>query len=559
MDGDGRWSIKIMIMLKKTMMTFLALLGLISCTEEFKVEIPDKDAWLDEVVDVDYDITFESLLDEISSMEETVKYPEYDYTTHLASSYDRASVAPNTPEWFSNNDGFGYVRKEVNGGRQEVVMMDHQGPGVITRIWLTSLTDGEATVRFYFDGNTEPDWTVDSYYLKDFDKSLEDQGVRPLGQGFVNPIYPEWRRGSNLYLPIPYGKGCKITYEERSTQPNPNRYFHINYRAYPAGTQIETFSANVFNAARAKVTEVNARLSDPKVNVSGRLLKASGTLSQDDALNIALTEGANAVSELRIEVSSYGSDYAEVMDNLIFSATFDGRQTACLSLADLATAGPGAPAVSNYFIECDGRGSLLVRFLMPYAESGSISVRNMCDKTADVEMSARVGAFPRDSRTLYFHAAAKELPNARLPYCLDYSTCYEWNFATILGGRGVLRADMYSMNNSTNDWPGEGDEKIYVDDETFPSHFGTGTEDYYGFCIDRPYQYPFVGESRLDNANFHGVDTYQRVRLLDAIHFDHKLKFDFEVGGWQVGTVDLRNAVIWYGDLETYAVGASSY
>ena len=68
----GIWSIKIMIMLKKTMMTFLALLGLISCTEEFKVEIPDKDAWLDEVVDVDYDITFESLLDEISSMEETM-------------------------------------------------------------------------------------------------------------------------------------------------------------------------------------------------------------------------------------------------------------------------------------------------------------------------------------------------------------------------------------------------------------------------------------------------------------------------------------------------------
>ena len=32
---------------------------------------------------------------------------------------------------------------------------------------------------------------------------------------------------------------------------------------------------------------------------------------------------------------------------------------------------------------------------------------------------------------------------------------------------------------------GEGDEKVYVDGETFPSHFGTGTEDYYGYAWGR--------------------------------------------------------------------------
>jgi hypothetical protein len=34
-------------------------------------------------------------------------------------------------------------------------------------------------------------------------------------------------------------------------------------------------------------------------------------------------------------------------------------------------------------------------------------------------------------------------------------------------------------------WWGEGDEKVYVDDDfdrNFPSHFDTGTEDYYGWA-----------------------------------------------------------------------------
>ena len=31
-------------------------------------------------------------------------------------------------------------------------------------------------------------------------------------------------------------------------------------------------------------------------------------------------------------------------------------------------------------------------------------------------------------------------------------------------------------------WWGEGDEKIYVDGEAFPSLFGTGTEDYFGYA-----------------------------------------------------------------------------
>ncbi len=543
------------IMISSLLTLILAFGG---CTPEFEFEMPDKDAWKD-IEKVEYDITFASLLEEMISMEEVTKYPAVEYKTKQASSYDRASVNPTDATWFSNNDGFGYIRQETNEGRREYVMMESNGPGVITRMWLTSLTDDQAVVRFYFNGNTSPDWTIDNFYLKNFDKALEEGGVRPLGQGFVNPISPDWKRGSNLYLPIPFSSGCKITYEERSTQLNPNRYFQINYREYAPTVNVETFSLKVFNAQKARIAEINSGIVNPKIKVSGKMVKANGELQNGKHIKIELPAGQNAVTELRISVDDYGPYYESVMDGLIFIAEFDGEVTASLPLADLVLAGPGAPRVSNYFVDCDGRGEIVIRFPMPYQNSGSLQIKNIGIRSATVNMQARAGAFARDSRTLYFHAAAKYLPNSLLPHCLDYASCYEWNYATISGGRGVLRSDMYSMDNSTADWPGEGDEKIYVDDEVFPSHFGTGTEDYFGFCFDRPYQHPFVGESRLDNGNFKGVDTYQRVRCLDCIPFSSKLKFDFEVGGWLVGTVGLRNSVIWYGDLNTHATGVNEY
>jgi hypothetical protein len=86
---------------------------------------------------------------------------------------------------------------------------------------------------------------------------------------------------------------------------------------------------------------------------------------------------------------------------------------------------------------------------------------------------------------------------------------------------------------------GEGDEKIYVDGETFPSHFGTGTEDYYGYawCCPIPFVHPFHGQPRADGHkhgdNNWGHTTVSRVRALDAIPFTKSFKFDMEIWHWR--------------------------
>ena len=106
----------------------------------------------------DKPVTLETLLDEMVSVEEQALYPVPSYTCRQESSYDRASVSPDSAGWFANSDGFGIKRVDTVAGRIEKVMFDEVGPGAITRIWITTI-DKRGTWRFYFDDRykREPD------------------------------------------------------------------------------------------------------------------------------------------------------------------------------------------------------------------------------------------------------------------------------------------------------------------------------------------------------------------------------------------------------------------
>ncbi|MEE9463971.1 MAG: DUF2961 domain-containing protein, partial [Candidatus Neomarinimicrobiota bacterium] len=85
---------------------------------------------------------------------------------------------------------------------------------------------------------------------------------------------------------------------------------------------------------------------------------------------------------------------------------------------------------------------------------------------------------------------------------------------------------------------GEGDEKVWVDDdfaEGFPSHHGTGTEDYYGWAGGEPpsgddeFSIPFLSNVRVGNAaNPRGYNINTRSRVLDAVPFHNRFKLDVE-------------------------------
>jgi len=74
---------------------------------------------------------------------------------------------------------------------------------------------------------------------------------------------PEGRGGNTSFLPIPYAQSCKITFEDEAGINATPKYYHINYRKYPADVEVETFSTQVLDRAAGRIKEVNDNLSAP--------------------------------------------------------------------------------------------------------------------------------------------------------------------------------------------------------------------------------------------------------------------------------------------------------
>ena len=87
-----------------------------------------------------------------------------------------------------------------------------------------------------------------------------------------------------------------------------------------------------------------------------------------------------------------------------------------------------------------------------------------------------------------------------------------------------------------------------MDGESFPSHLGTGTEDYYSFSYaPMPvHQTPFCGEPRIDQPMTQGHNTVTRTRNLDGIPFRRSLQFDLELISWKPTTLTYAATTYWY-------------
>ena len=206
-------------------------------------------------VDTRADVALEALLGEMTDYAAVARWPQPEFTCKQASSYDRATVAPDKPGWFANNDQNQFIRVETNRGRTEKVMLDADGPGCIVRFWLTTSGNKKGTLRFYLDGAAEPALSFPAYDLLGGGLKIGPPLVQP------HPGYrPDGNGGNNFYLPISYAKHCKITWEEAGDGA---RYYQINYRTYAPGAAVRTFTRAALEAARPAVERVNKALQAP--------------------------------------------------------------------------------------------------------------------------------------------------------------------------------------------------------------------------------------------------------------------------------------------------------
>jgi hypothetical protein len=100
-------------------------------------------------------------------------------------------------------------------------------------------------------------------------------------------------------------------------------------------------------------------------------------------------------------------------------------------------------------------------------------------------------------------------------------------------------------------WPGEGDDMIFIDDDIekgVPTLHGTGTEDYVNqvFSQQEKYSAPYHGTILTGGFNWWGKITYYRYHIEDPIYFNKKVIVTIEHGHDNHRSDDWSSTAYWY-------------
>jgi hypothetical protein len=495
-------------------------------------------------------ISMEFLLNKMTNWEVLTRLPEHPYALKQFSSYDRKSTTPNEPGWFANDDYTQFIREEENNGRREFVLFDAEGPGAVVRWWMTFAGQGAAdgTVRIYIDKQPEPINEGDIMELLS-GKMLASE---PLAAS-VSPETDYHQRGHNLYLPIPYNQQCKITYECDAVRFENNRwmpsiYYNICYRTYEKEVQVESFSMDVIERNRELISATGQLLLADFSELKKNNIAEKQNLAPGESLKLGFEGSGKAVSYLTAKLES--EDLPQALRSTVLSISFDGEETVWIPVGDFFGTGYQIFPSKTWYTKVSENGKMESFWLMPFKNKVQIEFTNYGDEAVTVDASAGLESYKWKKNSMYFGAAWHEhyqIQTASNPELENHKWHFDVNYVD-LKGQGVYVGDALTVFNTADAWWGEGDEKIFVDGEEFPSFIGTGTEDYYGYAWCRPekFTHPFIAQPT-GAGNFHpGMTVNMRYRTLDAIPFQREISSNIEMWHWVKTTVNFAMSSFWY-------------
>ncbi len=468
----------------------------------------------------------EALLREMYDLDRLTRQSRYGYRTVEASSFDRASVSPSAESWFANADYGKYLRTEVNEGRTEYVMGDFEGPGAMVRFWSAN---PRGIVRFYFGGSSKP---------------LVEEKMADLLQGKVKQWGDDYSynsaRGTNLYFPFPFASRLKVTVSP--TEPSERLdglYYQLNTRLYDPGTPAMDFKPRdewgLVPRRPLPLTSSHGLEGMQKMNMAPGQAKTvefkAKTPSQISQVAFEIPNG-----DSRLKISDPRSLESQ-MKHIEVCVAVDGQETIRVPLPDLVGAGmlPGKLKTLASSVE----GNVVAFNLpMPFKHSATIMLVNHGVNSVTVRMKSHVEEAPRTDYILHAQWTAD---TGRSRPMRDMNLV---NFF----GEGRYVGTVMHVQNPTQAWWGEGDEKVWVDGERFPSWIGTGTEDYFGYAWSNPevFSRPYHGQARADGPGCGGQIGNVRWHVMDDIPFKKKIRFDIEQWHWEDVPSRFDMTAFWY-------------
>ncbi len=454
-----------------------------------------------------------------------------------ASSWDRSG---------GNRDSGNFLRVEKDG---EQVLMEARGPGCIHRIWCTGILrpgipatkSPECRWRFWIDGEKKP--RLDLSVAELFGLAGRKPFVPPLARTFRSGRGPWEGHASMCYVPIPFEKSIRITGRNLS-------FYQIDYHLYPPGTRIRSFSLPLEpreEEALRRGAAMFARKGSPPLPIppsEWRDFTPGGPLPLEPGGTFSTTlDGAGSIRGIRIGVEPVTP---ETLRGLVLEISWDGNPfpSVRVPLGDFFGTGP-VPRPFRALPFGRTAGGFYCWFPMPFRSGAELKLRN------DLPRKVRLSSFRIAWRPLptlapnaaRFHGAYRQVKD--IPGRRDFR---------VLQARG--RGKFLGCNLTMQSRPGtegiyflEGDEKIYVDGENWPSRYlGTGTEDYFNgayFWNALRFEHgPVSGLTFLD-WGMRRVCAY-RVHFPDDVSFRKEFVMDIEHGPVSDHPSDYQGAAWWY-------------
>lgn len=281
------------------------------------------------------------------------------------------------------------------------------------------------------------------------------------------------------------------------------------------------------------------RRLDPRADPKGDLEEASNW----DNFNVAPGEtqvlldeqGLGVITHLWItflgpEPQAWAKNGSANHQEMLLRMFWDGRERPAVE----------AP-LGDFFANCFGRRSEVISqpvvvedadsyncyWRMPFRKSARIEIVNQSDKPISLLYYnidwIKKETLPED--TPYFHAQYRQ----------EYPVQAGQDYVVLeTEGRGHYVGTVLAVRTRSPAWFGEGDEKIYLDGETKPSIWGTGTEDYFLSAWGlRTTSTPYFGVPYFDQWGIVGGHTSAyRWHVPDPIVFSRGIKVTFEHFGW---------------------------
>ncbi len=285
-------------------------------------------------------------------------------------SYDRSG---------GNDDGFSgkysFLRKEDDA----LVLVELEGPGVITRIHTPTPLD--EPLEFFFDHESKPRLVMPFRDLFRGDRAP-----------FLAPLAGSGGGGYFSYVPLAFQKGCKIRLRAKKLQ-----FYDINYALYAPGTEVRTFDpADTGIRATAERIGQAWRAPGSELPPAAETTRTSHILAPGGTAKLFETEKGGRIVGIRLTPASA---FAGPDRRLLLRAVWDGdsRPAILAPVGDFFAFSFGTPSGRSLLMGT-AADTCYAYFPMPFDRSAKIEIVSERESGPPVRFDSEVIA-TGDART----------------------------------------------------------------------------------------------------------------------------------------------------------------